>query len=246
MQAKQMELQNGISHHFAFVGSAKFEEVLKNLRANLPYYRISLAGTANEREVFYDVSNELLSSAGLVLSKSYNNGKIYFQVRKISNLKMASKRLSKKFMFGPCDKMDEPKDFSLQISAAIENSFTSPFTVDLDSIVKQTKPIFEADVQSEKFDIICGTGYRATMFYENATYRDLSTGKKASRLGLTINVPVEEREETAEILDIISKRVLGLAPFHNSRFEIGQKLLYSIPEEREFQFEEDEEETDEE
>lgn len=246
MTAKKLELQDALSFHFVFVGFAEFENVLKNLKNNLPYYRISFAEKTEEKEVFYDVANELLSSAGLVLSKWYNHGKIYFHVRKISNLKNVSRRFSKKFLFGPCEEKDEPRDYSLQIATAIENSFSSPFTVDLDSMVKRTMPIFDVNVKSEKYDVICGTGYRATLLYENATYRDLDTGKKASRLGVTLNVPIEDRPETAEILDVISKRVLGLAFFDNSRFELGQKLLYSQPEEMPIEYDEDQEEDDEE
>ncbi len=246
MKPKKLELQNVLSYHFVFVGFAEFKKIFKDLTDNLPYYRFESKGKVVEKEVFYDVADNLLSSAGLVLSKWYNDGKIYFYVRKLSHIKRAGKRPSKKFLFGSCEEIDQPRDFSLQIASAIENSFSSPFSVDLDSIVKQTSPIFEVEIKSNKYDIICGTGYRAALYYENATYVDLKTGNKASRLGITINVPIEEREETNEILDVISNKVFGLALYDNSRFEIGQKLLFSTPNEEEFEiYDEDGEEEEE-
>lgn len=245
-KSKKLELENVQSYHFVFVGFAEFKDVFKKLIENLPYYRFEHAGKEKEREIFYDVPDELLSTAGLILSKWYSGNKIYFHIRKISTIVGAMKRPSKKFLFGSCEDIDEPKDFSLQISSAIENSFTSPFTVDLDSIVKSTRPIIEVDIQSDKYNIICGTGYRAVMLYENAIYKDIKTGEKVSRLGVTFKFPLEEREETDEILDVLSRRVLGLAHYDNSRFEIAQQLLYSKIDEEALELNKDDEEEEEE
>ena len=90
------------------------------------------------------------------------------------------------------------------------------------------------EIESTKYKIICGTGYRAEMEYENATYKDVKTGKKVSRLGVTFMFPWEEREETDEILRVIDRKVKGLASFELSRYEIAEKLLYT---EREGEFE---------
>lgn len=233
MKAKKLEMQNLQSYHFVFVGFADFKKVFKALTAALPYYRFAAQGKKTEKEIFYDVPDQLLSSAGLILSKWYNDGNIYFHIRRLSRTLIGSKRPSKKFLFGSCEDEDEPKDFSLQIASAIENSFTSPFSVDLDSIVKQTAPKIETTIESDCYKIICGTGYRATMEYENATYKDVKSGKKVSRLGVTFKFPLEDCEETKEILQVIDRKVQGLANFDLSRFEIAEKLLYS---EREGEF----------
>lgn len=240
MKAKKLELENVQSFHYVFVGFADFKQEFKNITENLPYYRFEKVGKEIEREIFYDVPGELLSTAGLILSKWYSGNKIYFHIRKLSKLSGAMKRPTKKFLFGSCEEIDQPKDFSLQISSAIENSFSSPFTVDLDSIVKQTKPIIEVEIQSEKYNIICGTGYRAVMLYENAIYKDIKTGKKVARLGVTFKFPTEEREETQEIIETLSRKVFGLALYDNSRFEIAQQLLYSAVDEDAFNLNDDE------
>jgi len=231
MKAKKLEMKNTLDYHYVFVGFADFKKVFKNLTKNLPYYKFVSKGTVVEKEIFYDVPDGLLSSAGLILSKWYNKGNIYFHVRRLSQPLEGTKRPAKKFLFGSCEDGDQPRDFSLQIASAIEHSFTSPFSVDLDSIVKQTSPKIETVIESLKYEIICGTGYRAEMEYEKATYKDIKTGKKASRLGVTFNFPFEECEETDEILRVIDRYVKGLASFDLSRYEIAEKLLYSQPSE---------------
>lgn len=246
MKAKKLILQNSSSYHFVFVGFADFNKVYRNLTQNLPYYRFENQGRFVEKEIFYDVPDELLSSAGLLLSKWYNSGNIYFHIRRLSQDVAGLKRPSKKFLFGSCEDEDEPKDFSLQIASAIEHSFTSPFSVDLDSIVKQTMPKIETVVESQRYKIICGTGYRAVMEYENATYKDIKTGKKVSMLGVTFKFPDEEREETEEILRVIDRNVKGLGSFDLSRYEIAQKLLYSEGVDEDFELVIDDEDGDEE
>lgn len=245
MRAKKLEMQNTKSYHFVFVGFADFEKVFKLLVANLPYYRFAGKGKSTEREIFYDVPDELLSNSGLILSKWYEDGNIYFHIRRLSRDLEGNKLPSKKFLFGSCEDEDQPKDYSLQLAQAIEHSFSSPFSVDLDSIVKQTKPKFETIIQADKYQIICGTGYRASMEYENALYKDIKTGKKVSRLGITFNFPLEEREETAEILDVIDRKIKGLSLNELSRFEIAQQVLYTQLEE-ELDFSEEDEEGEEE
>ena len=83
------------------------------------------------------------------------------------------------------------------------------------------------------------------MEYENALYKDIKTGKKVSRLGITFNFPLEEREETAEILDVIDRKIKGLSLNELSRFEIAQQVLYTQLEE-ELDFSEEDEEGEEE
>lgn len=226
MKTKKFEIQNLLSYHYVFVGMADFAKVFKDLAQNLPYYRLAYEGKIFEKEVFYDVPENLLSSAGLILSKWYNKGNIYFNIGRLNADILANKRRpAKKFLFGPCEALDEPRHFSLQIASAIEHSFSSPFSVDLDSIVKQTTPRTEILIEADRYQIICGTGYRASMDYEKTTYTDVVTGKKVTKLGVTFNFPFEERDETDEILRVIDRKAKGLANFEMSRYELAQKLL---------------------
>ena len=239
---KKGELENIRRYHYVFLGFSKFEDVYEKLQSLLKFYRFEYAGNSNAKEVIYDVPDDLLSSSGLVLSKQFEDGKIMFNVRKLSFLPGAKERPSKKFLLGELEADEEPKDFSLEISSAIENSFTTSFSVDLDSIVKQTMPKIEIIIKAKKYKIIGGTGFRGYLIYENAIYKDIKSGKKVSRLGITLQFSAsrEWEEENKKILDIIEREVKELALYNVSRFEIAQKLLYSAP------LDEDEETEDEE
>ena len=216
-------------YHYVVLGFATFEKVLKKIEDLLKFYRIENQGKTNAKEIIYDVQNNMLSDAGVVLSKQYEDGRIMFNVRKISQLPGVLKRPSKKFILGELQADADPKDFSLEISSAIESSFSTPFTVDLDAFVKQTMPKIEININANKFKIIGGTGFRGYIIQEKVIYRDIKTNKKVEREGVTLQLPLSDAyaDENKKILDIIDREVKELGLFNASRFEIAQKLLYT-------------------
>ena len=225
---QKLEQHNSESYHYELVGFASFKKVFKTLTENLPYYRISYSFKKLSKEIFYDMPNHLLADAGIALSKYMTDDEASLNVRKIYSVKEL-KKPSEKYLFGYCRSDEEPKDYSYQMAALLESSFRTPFSIDTESIVKQTVPIIEVNLISTKYDIICGTGYRAIMQYENVAYKDLQTGKKVDRVGITFKFPLGNREEKQEILDIIDRKVKGLALNNVSRFEIAKKLLFTEP-----------------
>lgn len=224
----KLEQEKIDTYHYVILGFANFKIIKQKFDEYLKYYRLSYEGKINAKEVIYDVAENMLSNSGIVLSKQYEDDKVLIKVRKISYLPGAFKRPSKKFLLGEVERDDEPKDFSLHIASAIENSFTTPFTVDLDSIVKQTIPKIEINIKADKYQIICGTGYRAYIMFENVTYRDIETNRKVEKIGVTLHLPTgsKNKKENQEILSIIDRNINELALFNYSRYEIAQKLLY--------------------
>ncbi len=220
-----MEEHNMQSYHFAFAGSTNFKQVCDLLEANLPYYRLSRKADRTIKEIFYDGPNEVLSEAGIVLSKQIENNKASLLVRKLSQNSITGKQ-NKKYLVGDCALDEEPSDHSFKIASTIVKSFNSSLSIDLDSLVKQTMPKMEVVVQAEVYEFICGTGYRAFMQHERSLYRDLNKGKKVELFGVTFQFPVEDRPEKKEILDAIERYVKGLSLLQLSRFELGVKYLY--------------------
>lgn len=233
MRANNLELQTNRSYHYVFVGFIKFKEILKKLTVKMPFYKITNVGKQTLKEIFYDVDGNMLSDAGIVLSKSITKKDTFFNVRRLSAVSRRKYKLDK------CAPDDNPKDFAVQIADAIEDSFSTPLSIDLESIVKKTRPIISLDIGKTIYEIVCGSGYRAKIVYEDVEYKDIKTGKKIRQEGATLVVPNEDCEETQEILSIIDKNIAGLSLYNASRFEIAQKLLYSTGEKVEI--EEDEE-----
>lgn len=234
MKANQkMELEKIQRYHYVLLGFSSFDRVLEKMDDILKFYRFEKEGNFQEKEVIYDVANNLLSDAGIVLSKQYEEDRILFNVRKISQLPGALKRPSQKFILGELEGDEEPKDLSLEISSAIENSFATPFTVDLDSFVKQSTPKIEIKINATRYKLIGGTGFRAFIIHENVVYRDIKSNKKVEREGVTLQLFQKEEyeEENKKILDIIEREVKELGLYNKSRFEIAQNLLYPKEEE---------------
>ena len=237
MAGKNLEMQTNLSYHYVFVGFATIKDVLKDINQRLPFYKFSLIGKSNLKEIFYDVENNTLSDGGIVLSKSISKTDTYLNIRRLSRI---NPRRNRKYKIDRCEEKDHPKDFAVQVAAAIEDSFSSPLSIDLESIVKKTKPKISLDIDKQTYDVVCGTGYRAKFVYENVLYKDIASGKKVEQAGITLYVPMEECKETEEILTAIERGVTGLSLYNESRFEIAQKLLYTEPQELDLGEEEEE------
>ncbi len=225
----KLELDNTRRYHFVILGLAEFKDIIKKFVSILKFYRFENQGKVKSKEIIYDMPDDLLSDSGIVISKLIENGKIFLQVNKLSSLKGELKRPSKKYNLGTIGKDEEPKDYSLQITQAIESSFTTQFTVDLDAFVQKTIPKIEIDISATKYKIICGSGYRAAMFFEETLYKDIKTGKKVKSSGITLQLPADSSPENDEILKTIDRQISEIALYNLSRFEIAKQLLYPKP-----------------
>lgn len=227
---QKLEQHNTQSYHYDFVGFTNLKKVYDTLSEVLHYYRLERGIRRYSKEVFYDVPSQLLADAGIAISKWIEDGKSSLNVRRIFSLKELNKP-SQKFLFGYCSNDEQPKDYSYQMAAMIESSFKTPFSVDLESIIKQTQQNMIIEMVSDRYNIICGTGYRAIMQYEVVVYRNAITGKKVERNEITFKFPIEDRPEKKEILDAIDRYVKGLSLSKESRFETARKILFPKGEE---------------
>ncbi len=215
-----MEEQGLQSYHYAFVGSRTFKGLIEQLDEHLPYYRFSKDKDKSTKEIFYDGPNDVLSEAGIVLSKRIEDNKASLTLRKLSGGQ------SRKFPLGECALDEEPSDYSFKIASVIVKAFNSTLSIDLDSLIKQTMPKMEVIVDAEIYQIICGTGFRGSLQHERAVYKDYKTNKKVENTGVTFQFPTENCPETHEILEAIDRYVKGLSLLQLTRFELGCRLLY--------------------
>lgn len=236
----KVQIENAKTYHYMILGYETFPKILRTLAGELNFYRISRQSDIDGKEIMYDIPNNALTDAGIVLSKQYKNGRVMFKVQKLSFLPEEMRLPSKKFVLQELGGDAEPKDFSLEISSAIENSFSTPFTIDLDAIVREVVPKIEITIKSESYLIIGGTGFRGQLFYERVVYKDVATKKKVEKEGVVLKLPNDETAEkdNERILDIIDRKVKGLGLYNMSRFELAQKALYTVEEEEEL-FDED-------
>lgn len=226
MDNKQIEFENYKECHFVILGYSEFKDVYAKFVSNLKFYRLENKGKYNTEEVIYDVPENTLTDAGIIISSIKEGGKRYLRVKKISLLTGELKRPTKTYILGELYEGEEPEDYSLQLAQTIENSFTMKFTIDIDEVVKKTEPKIEIDIENNSYKMICGTGYRAELIYEKAVYKDIKSKNKVEMEGVTLRIPQQPCKESDELLAFIDHKVVELAPYNLTRYEIAKKLLY--------------------
>lgn len=203
------------------------DQIVAKLDRALSFYRILYQNKVRGLEIIYDTPNCLLSGAGIVLSKQYENDKAFFKVRRISYLPTEFRKPSQKFYLSEVNHKDAPKDFPLQIATSINNSFSNVFTIDLVEVVKQTVPRFEVKLKGNLYSLTSGTGMKAQIVFEKVVYREFSSGRKVKRHSMTLTLPGDPsyKRDIDEIEAAIEKSCKELLRYNESRFEIAERLL---------------------
>lgn len=202
-------------------------QVVEKLDRELKFYRILFQKKIRGLEIIYDTPNHLLSGAGIVLSKQYDNGKAFFKVRRISYLPTEFRKPSQKFFLTETNKKESPKDFPLQIATSINNAFSNVFTIDLVEVVKQTVPRFEIKLKGNLYSLTSGLGMKVQIVFEKVIYRDCASGRKVKHQSMTLTLPGDPscKREVEEIQAAIEKSCKELLRYNESRFEIAERLL---------------------
>lgn len=199
---------------------------LQKMMHRLGFYTIVSRGKLKTTEIVYDTEKKLLTGAGLILRKKITPKRTYFSLIRVSSMNNIEAREKKSFL-GECELHDQPSDFPVQIADEINKIFNNLFTVDLKEIVKHCTPYIKIDLTGNKYKIISGTGYEATMEFENIKAKDLRTGRKGKTRNFSIKLPqdphyVREREQ---ILDVVDKYCKEMVFINRNHFEIAEVLV---------------------
>ncbi len=217
---------SGVKVHYDMIRNNQ-KQILAKLDRELAFYRIYFVRKIGSREIIYDTPNNLLAGVGLVLSKQYEEDKVFFKVRKLSYLPTELRKPSQKFHLAECNGNESPKDYPLQIASAINNAFANIFTIDLVEVVKQTIPKYEIKIKGDLYELSSGSGMRGSIVFEKVIYKDMVSGRKVKRRGATLTLPNDPtfKKEYDEVLSAVETRCKELLIYKESRFEIAQRLL---------------------
>lgn len=202
-------------------------KVLQKLEEALPYYRFSFNRKSKTQEIIYDTANNLLASAGFVLSKVCDNGKYFFIIKKVSYLPKKFKKPSVMLFKAECSNQDMPSMFPVKLAGVISDSAPGIFTVDLVEIINLVVPRIEIVAKGDKFNIASGNGYKAEMNIESVQYKDLTTKKKFKNKNVVFLLSGDKNNEkdNHEILSAVLKKCKELFPYDETRFEIARRVL---------------------
>lgn len=225
MSEKSLEFEEE-KYHYDMLRNNE-DEIVDKLNLHLGFFSFRFKEKIRETEIIYDTSNNLLSNAGIVLSKQSTKNRNFFKVRKISYLPTEFKKPSKKIELADCRSNESPKDFALQVSTAINNSFSNVFTIDLAEVVKKTYPKIQIIIKGNVYEISGGTGFKGVMVFGRTIYKDLIAKKKVKRREVTLIMPTKGYEkDKADVLEGVEKYCKELIPYKESRFEIASRILF--------------------
>lgn len=204
------------------------DKIVEKLNGNMGFYAFRYVKNIKTTEIVYDTHENLLSSIGIILSKQFVGDSIAFYVRKITRLPNEMKRPSKRIKIADCGRSESPKSFAMQVARAINNTFPNIFTIDMTEVVEKTMPKIEIDIKGQYYDISGGTGFRASMIFEDVIYRDLLSRKKVKRKSVTLTLPVDNmyEQDSENVLGGIDKYCKELIPYKETRVEIAERVLF--------------------
>lgn len=199
---------------------------LAKMTRKLGFYTILFESKIKEIETVYDTDKFLLTGAGLIIRKKTTPERTYFSLVRISSMKNIQHREKKSFL-GECEPKDRPSDFPVQIAEEINKVFNNLFTINVVDIVKHCTPYLRTEVTGNRYKIVSGTGYEATITFENLKVRDMRTGRKAKKriFALKMEADPNYERERQQILDVVEKYCKELVPIDRNRFEISQVMV---------------------
>ena len=126
------------------------KKIVNKLNFHLSFYSFRPFQKSKKLEIFYDTETNLLSSAGIVLSKVIRDKASFIQISKINYISSNANKASKKVKITDCQPKQTPRDFAFQIATAITNMYENIFTIDLTEVLKKVSPFIQVCC-SDKF-----------------------------------------------------------------------------------------------
>ena len=194
--------------------------------SKLPLYSFVPAVGKVSVEMFFDTPNNLLSSAGIILSKVVEGDKAYFKVEReelVRNLKI---KTEKKVFVQPAGIKDTIQNHSLFLIDGISSLYSTKFSIDLENVLKSVEPRIQIETTASCFKVLSGTKFKGLMSLENVRIKNFSTRKKAE-----VNMLQVEQESSIigydgfnEFIKSIEKHCKEIIETDDTKYQIATRL----------------------
>lgn len=216
----------GVKQYTLFAKDS-FNKVLAFCR-ELPLYSLYREGRDSKKEIYLDSPNNLLKSAGIILSKVIEDNKSYLKVEREDFNKERKNLIKKetKVFIHPIGIKDTAFDHSLFLIDGITSMFSTKFHIDLENVLKTIVPKLEIESKREHFKVFSGKGFKAAMIYENINIKNNDTKRKAELLMLGVE-QISSKMNLNEFNDFtfkIEKYCKEVLPIEESKYEIGMRM----------------------
>lgn len=215
------------------VFSKKAFKKIEKLGKVMPEFAFNYSRTDTSVYTYYDSPSRLLKTAGVIFSKVVKGDHAVFRID--STRPPISKYEKKVYV---------PKRYTHEISAeekviehlyflteGIESVLYSKVSIDLENVLKSVVPLLIISIKRKKFLVSNGTGFKAEIAFEYATYDNLETKRKATDLFLRVKnlTPKDEKldlfEQLVSDLLIFEKELIVMS---GSKYDIANTVTKAI------------------
>ena len=224
---KFVELVNNDVVKYEALTSKPFDKVFA-LERILKFYKFQFFGSVKSSEVFYDTPNDLLYKAGVVLSRVQEDDRVFFKVAQAANSNL--KTNTQKVFSHKIGLRDTIKDHSFYLVDGIRGLFNTPFSIDLENVVKNSIPKISVTINANVYKVISGSGFRAFMCHEDIHYENHESKRQQKANGMTIKLsgPEQYMPEFKEFNKAIQKHCKEFVLVHENLYEHSKKITKKI------------------
>ncbi len=223
---KFIELKNDDVVKYEALTDKPFEKVFA-LQNVLKFYRFAFAGTVRSSEIFYDTPNDLLNKAGVILSRVQEDDRVFFKVAPSTSL---SKVTTQKIFSHKVGVKDTIKDHAFYLVDGIKGLFSTPFSIDVENVIKSAVPKIGVFTNANVYKVISGTGFHAFMCHEDTRYENYETKRKARSQGMTVKMagPSQYQSEFISFNNAIKKYCKEFVEIHDNTYEHAKRITKKI------------------
>ena len=204
------------------------------LEKKLSLHRFSFVKQYKMSEIFFDTPNDLLSKAGIVVSKTITPEKAYFKVERQSfSLKQLS-RLKETIFIHEVGPRDSVADHAFFLVDGIKALFTTQFTIDLENVLKNLQPIITVNSVMQEWNVLSGGGFKCKIFYKTSKITNIETKRKNEFKSMRLELDCAETYLPAfdYLVDQIDKNCKDFVINTESLFDYCLRLTKPLPEKK--------------
>lgn len=213
----------GIKNYKVFDKSS-FKRIL-NLDSLIEGFSFFYDGKEKEEIIFYDTPNNLLESAGIILSIVRNSKKALLKIELEKELVESSKSQRKVYTHD-LNGSDDIEKNKYYIIDGITSFFSTNFSIDFDYIIKNLKPKIKVNIENNIIKILNGYAFKGQMNFYNVKINNTFKNKKAKTFLLKVEQTSTETNLKTfnDFIRELEKFCKEITPTTDSLFEISKVI----------------------
>lgn len=212
------------------VDKKAFKEFL-SFTNSLKFQKLNFVDNDLCKETYFDTPAHLLSRSGIILSRFEAGSSVFFKVETASSLSKVLNKLNKEVFVHKVGYNDTIKDHAFYIKDGITSLYSTPFSVDLENVIKSAVPYMEVKIDAQVYELVSGSGMRAKVALENKQVKNFETKRKYSVKSMAIKLdgnPDLYISEFEEFNKLIQKNCKNFIQIDENQYDWAIKVTKPI------------------